>query len=92
MRLGRRQLDVMQAAINGKCYTHHGGQGRFWVNGMDITSNYGDDVLDRMLELGLIRLVDDGRTVSGFKVVLTAKGTAEWDLRMARDRERAATE
>lgn len=74
MRLGRRQIDVLRAAEAGRSWTRHEGRGRFSVRG--LTDSYGFDVLERLLELDLIRLEDDGRMVAGYRVVLTEAGVA----------------
>lgn len=70
MALGRRQKDVLEAAAQGKSWTHHSGQGRMTVAGLQDT--YGDDVLDRLLDLGLVQLGPEW--ISGHEVQLTDAG------------------
>ena len=72
MRLGRRQVDVLRAAKAGTSSAWHEGRGNFAVSGVDDV--YGDDVLNRLLELGLI--CHGEQTISGYKIELTDKGAA----------------
>ena len=70
MRLGRRQLDVLEAAQAGTSHAWHRSRGRFAVSG--VYDAYGDDVLDRLLDLGLVHLEEHPR--SGHYVRLTEAG------------------
>lgn len=72
MRLGRRQLDVLRAAAEGRSWTHHSGHGRMTIVGLDGV--HPDEVLERLLELDLIRLGEC--RVAGHVVQLSDAGRA----------------
>lgn len=72
MRLGRRQRDVLAAAAEGTSTVWHVRRGRMAVSG--VTDVYDDEVLDRLLDLGLVRLEEHPRT--GYYVRLTDAGAA----------------
>lgn len=71
MRLGRRQRDVLAAAAAGKAHAWHSGQGRMAVSGIEEV--YGDDVLERLLELDLVA-PGETRGVNAYDLVLTDAG------------------
>lgn len=77
MKLGSRQYDVLVSAAHGSACTMHSGQGRMWIGG--CREPYGDDVLDRVLELGLVELGVE--QVAGHRLRLTAAGIRELALR-----------
>lgn len=71
-RLGRRQRDVLAAAAKGTSTVWHVSRGRMAVSG--VVDVYGDDVIDRLLDLGLVRLEEHPR--GGHYVRLTEAGAA----------------
>lgn len=76
MRLGRRQRDVLAAAAAGKAYAWHSGQGRMAVAGVEDV--YGDEVLERLLDLDLVA-PGETRGVNGYDLVLTDAGREALD-------------
>jgi len=74
VRLGRRQLDVLRAAEAGTSRGYHLRQGMMGVSGVEDT--YGDDVLERLLDLELIERGQDTGP-SSWAVELTELGRSE---------------